>query len=80
MESIISKWGNSLALRLPKHISSSLNISDGSKVSISLKKNKIEITPVQEEEMILETLLNGINPDNLHSELDSGSQTGNEIW
>jgi len=80
METIVSKWGNSLALRLPKRMSSSLRIVDGSKVNIHLKKNKIEITIVDSKDYSLEDLLDGITEENRHQEILTGKAVGNEVW
>lgn len=41
MEVKISKWGNSMALRLPKSIVNDLNISEGTVLDVILKENKI---------------------------------------
>ena len=80
METVVSKWGNSLALRLPKEISSTLDIINGSRVNIRVRKSKIEISLVEKESFTLDSLLSGINEDNLHKEISTGSSLGNESW
>ena len=42
---IISKWGNSLALRIPKAIAEELQLNEGSPISIETAEGKILITP-----------------------------------
>ena len=80
METVVSKWGNSLALRLPKEISSSLGIINGSVVNIRARKSKIEITLADNKGISLDALLDGINDGNLHSEISTGTSVGNELW
>jgi antitoxin MazE len=76
MEQTLKKWGNSLALRLPKRIAEELNLKEGSKVDIKIEGGKIVIVPKKE----LKELLEAIRPDNLHQETDWGQREGNEIW
>jgi antitoxin MazE len=80
VETIVSKWGNSLGLRLPKEISSSMNITNGSKVNISLKKSKIEISLIEPENLNLDLMLSEINQNNIHGETTTGLPIGNEAW
>ena len=76
----VQKWGNSLALRIPKTFALDANLQNDSLVEISLVKGKIIITPVPMPNWSLDDLLAGITPDNLHGEVDTGSAVGNEIW
>jgi antitoxin MazE len=76
MEQTLKKWGNSLALRLPKRIAEELNLKEGSKVDIKIEGGKIVIVPKKE----LKELLESIKSDNLHKETDWGQREGNEIW
>ncbi len=76
----VQKWGNSLALRIPKTFALDANLQNDSLVEISLVKGKIVITPVSMPNWSLDDLLAGITPDNLHGEADTGSPVGNEIW
>lgn len=43
MDAIVSKWGNSLAVRIPKQYLTELGITDNDKVKISKKGNVITI-------------------------------------
>ncbi len=76
MEQIVKKWGNSLALRIPKGIAKQLNIKEGSKVEIKLEGEKIVVVPKKD----LSELLERITPENLHGEVDWGKREGNETW
>ena len=76
MEQIVKKWGNSLAVRLPKGIAKALNLREGSKVEIKLEGEKIVVVPKRD----LSELLNRITPESLHNEVDWGQREGNEVW
>lgn len=80
MEAVVSKWGNSLGLRLTKEISSELNIENGSKVNLKLKKNKIEISLIKSENYTLDAMLASINKNNIHKEISTDPAMGNEVW
>ena len=76
----IQKWGNSLALRIPKSFALNVNIKQNELVDISIDKGKIIISPVAQKEYSLEELLKGVSEDNLHSEFETGAPAGKEIW
>jgi antitoxin MazE len=74
------KWGNSLALRIPKAFALDAQLENDSFVEISIVKGQIIITPVVAPSWTLEELLAGINKNNLHNEVDTGFAIGNEVW
>ena len=76
MEQVVKKWGNSLAIRLPKGIVKTLNLQEGSKVEIKLENGKIVILPKKN----LKEILDLVSPENLHGETDWGKREGNEVW
>lgn len=76
----IQKWGNSLAVRIPKALADETGISLDSSVEIKVVDGQILIAPVSETHYELDTLLKGVTPDNLHGEVDTGDAAGNEIW
>ncbi len=80
MQTKIQKWGNSLALRIPKSFALNVNLKQNELVDISIEKGKIIISPIAQKEYSLEELLKGVSENNLHSELDTGAPAGKEIW
>ena len=76
----IQKWGNSLALRIPKSFAVESKVEQGSTVEVSLEKGRIVVTPVAEPEYTLEGLLDKVTKNNLHGETDTGVSVGNEAW
>ncbi len=80
MQTRIQKWGNSLALRIPKSFALNVNIKQNELVDLTVDKGKIVIKPIVEKEYSLEELLEGVSENNLHGEFDTGAPTGKEIW
>ncbi|MCL5611059.1 MAG: AbrB/MazE/SpoVT family DNA-binding domain-containing protein [Chloroflexi bacterium] len=76
----VQKWGNSLALRIPKAFALDAQLENDSCVEISIVKGKIIITPVPAPSWTLDELLADITKDNLHGEIDTGFSAGNEVW
>jgi len=76
----IQKWGNSLALRIPKAFAKETNISDKSIVNLSIEDHHLVISPIDElDEYELDSLLSQIDQTNLHSEIDFGQPVGKEL-
>ena len=80
MQTKIKKWGNSLALRIPKLLALDANLKLNNFVEISIDKGSIIITPISEKEYSLEKLLKGVSKNNLHGEFNIVSPVGKEIW
>ena len=76
----VQKWGNSLALRIPKAFAADARLEHDSVVEMSLVKGQIVIKPVSSPTWTLEELLSGVNKKNIHHETDSGNAVGNEVW
>jgi antitoxin MazE len=76
----IQKWGNSLALRIPKAFALDAQLENDSFVEISIVDGQIIITPVVAPSWTLEELLAGINKKNTYHEVDTGLAVGNEVW
>lgn len=80
MTSQIQKWGNSLALRIPKAIAQQVGVSHSSEVEISVQEGKIVIAPLPAARYDLAGLLAQVTPENLHGETDWGAAQGREEW
>lgn len=80
MRTQIQKWGNSLAVRIPKSFAAESRIKAGSEVELSVSKGRLIVAPVAKPSYTLQELVAGITKHNLHSEVDFGSPVGKEIW
>jgi antitoxin MazE len=79
MQTKIQKWGNSLAVRIPKAFVKEAHVAYGTSVDLSVVDGKIVIDPHTEPEYRLEDLLKGVTKRNLHAEVDTGEAVGREI-
>jgi antitoxin MazE len=80
MRTRVQKWGNSLALRIPKAFAAEVGLQNESAVEILLADGKLVIAPVVKPKLTLRQLLAQVTEDNLHHEVDSGPATGSEAW
>jgi len=80
MRARVQKWGNSLALRIPKSFAVEVGLQKESSVEISLEDGKLVIKPVAEPKLTLKQLLARVTKENLHHEVDTGPVVGKEAW
>jgi antitoxin MazE len=80
MKTKIKKWGNSLAVRIPKVIAEQIALSADTPVEMVIIDEQIIVSPLPKPEFTLDELLEGITEDNLHRETDTGAAVGNEAW
>ena len=80
MQTQVKKWGNSLALRIPKTLVEQMALAADSTVEISVVEGNLVVAPISEPEFTLDELLAQITAENLHQEVDTGLAVGNEIW
>src|SRR5437588_9760304 len=78
MKARIQKWGNSLALRIPKSFAAHSNFEQGSVVDLLLDNGRM-IVEAKEKDYSLEELLARVTKNNLHSEIDFGAPVGKEV-
>jgi antitoxin MazE len=76
----VQKWGNSLAVRIPKPFAIEAGLEQDTQVEMSLVDGKLIVTPITESALTLELLLARVTEQNLHREVDTGPATGNEVW
>lgn len=79
MQTRIQKWGNSLALRIPKPFALEIGLEQNSLVAISVSEGKL-LLELLKPSYKLEELLAQVTPDNLHGEVETGMAVGNEAW
>lgn len=76
----VQKWGNSLALRIPKPFAEDADVQEGTIVDLSISKGKLVVAPVRHRKAMLKELLAKVNKRNLHGEVDPGPPVGRESW
>ncbi len=80
MQATIQKWGNSLAIRIPKAFVKEANVADGTTVDLSVDDGKIVIDPHPKSAYRLDDLLKGVTKRNSHAEVVTGDAVGPEVW
>jgi antitoxin MazE len=78
MKGTVQRWGNSLAIRIPRAYARDLSVDDGSEVELRIDGPSLVVTPSTTPS--LETLLAAISDENLHAEVDTGPGQGREAW
>jgi antitoxin MazE len=76
----VQKWGNSLALRIPKTFADEVDVKSGSVVNLFLDEGKLVITPIKSNKFTLDELISQIDENNIHNEVSTGEALGKEIW
>ncbi len=72
MRARIRKWGNSLALRIPKAFAAEASLKDESLVELKVVNGKLVVASVAEAEVTLDKLLADVEERNLHGEVSTG--------
>ena len=80
MKASVQRWGNSLALRIPKPIALESGLAEGSVVDLKLRKGVIALIPERRRKHKLHELLSQITAKNVHREVSAGGPVGKETW
>jgi antitoxin MazE len=79
MKTVVQKWGNSLALRIPKTMAEHIKVKEGVSVDIREDGDTLFIRP-SKTKLTLKELLAKVKPENLHGETQTGYVVGKEVW
>jgi antitoxin MazE len=78
------RWGNSLAVRIPKALADIIKVSDGKRAEIKVENGALVLSPIvkpgRKPNYTLDELLSGMTRDNVPQEVDWGPKRGNEAW
>jgi antitoxin MazE len=78
------KWGNSLAVRIPKSAADAIRACDGKKVELTVHDGALVLRPLakpkRKPRYTLDELLAGMTRDNVPAEIEWGPPRGNEAW
>ncbi len=74
----IVKWGNSLAVRIPRPVAEQAGVEEGDPVVLEAARGQIKLVR-SERVPTLKELVSQITPENRYEEISAGSERGREI-
>ena len=80
MKAVLQKWGNSLALRIPRGVAAEIAVGEGHTVDLQVTKGRLIVAPVTQKNYELADLVSGITPKNRHIEISPEQARGKEAW
>lgn len=78
MNTVIRKWGNSPAVRLPVSVMSAARLELEQRVQVTVEEGRVIIEPLGRIEYSLKQLVAGITRKNSHPEVSFGAPVGKE--
>jgi len=79
MKTLVAKWGNSLAVRLPRAAAEEAKLREGDQVQVVARRGRLEVRPVRRK-LSLKELVAGITRENRPDATDWGAPVGRETW
>jgi antitoxin MazE len=75
----IARWGNSLALRLPKKLAEDVGLVEGATVDLRIEGDSLLVVPARKKYR-LSDLLAETKPEARQTETEWGAPRGRETW
>ncbi len=79
-ETTVSKWGNSLAVRIPQAIAREARLNEGDCLALAVDRQGSIVLRSAQKRYQLSELVSGITPKNRHRETQWGPPKGKESW
>jgi antitoxin MazE len=80
MKTLVKKWGNSAAVRIPASVMAAAALGLDQAVDVPEEGGRIVIEPITAEASDLDTLLDQMRPETFPEDIDFGPPQGREIW
>ena len=80
MKSVVKKWGNSAAVRIPAAVMAAIPLELDEPVDVREEAGRIVIELVRRKAYDINALIKGITRENLHEAVDFGAVVGKEVW
>ena len=77
MQVQVTRWGNSLGLRIPKHVAARVGFHEGSRVDVEADGDRLVISPARPR-YVLADLLKDMTPEAMREAFDWGPDLGRE--
>ena len=80
MKAEVAKWGNSLAVRIPKAVAEAAKLRKGDRLELAVAgPGAVQIRSAKQKPTLAQRV-KGITPENRHGQTDWGKPAGNELW
>ncbi len=80
MKAQLKKWGNSLAVRIPKTVAQAAKLRNGDRLELTVAGHgAVEIRAARQKPTLAQ-LVRAISAENCHAETDWGKPRGAELW
>lgn len=79
MRTRVQEWGNSLAVRIPEALANQASLEKDAEVELQMEEGRLVLRRAVTRYSLTD-LLDGVTPENLHGEIDTGAPTGREEW
>jgi antitoxin MazE len=76
----LAKWGNSLAVRIPKAVADTAQLREGDPVKVGVSRKGVLVVRPTRRKYRLKALVSQITAKNRHVETDWGKPAGREVW
>jgi len=80
MKTQIAKWGNSMAVRIPKSVAQAAKLRPGDHLELAVEGSGVVTIRKKKGAASLKDLLHGMTSANLHGESDWAVSAGEEQW
>jgi antitoxin MazE len=80
MKTAVQKWGNSLAIRIPRFFAQETQLGNGTEVDLHLKSGTLVISRARKKRYRLSELLARVRKTNVPPETEWGGPMGQEHW
>ncbi len=80
MKTQIARWGNSIAVRIPKTVAEAAKLRAGDHLEMAVEDSGVVRMRKKQGKLSLKDLIRGITAENLHTETDWGEPEGKELW
>ena len=80
MNTQLSRWGHSLAVRIPKAAVDNARLREGDQLSVTVEQQGVLVIRSTRRKYSLKQLVSGITSRNRHRETDWGGPAGKESW
>lgn len=80
MTASIRRWGNSAAVRIPAATLAAAGLKPDDPVEVREENGRVVIEKARPQAATLESLIEGITPENRHEQADFGPPVGREFW